>query len=392
MNHAVWALTGYGTSYFNRFVRGFALLLLLSALACRSRPLTVPEVPKEGPTIQDPWFGAGVHLAPHPRVDLAWAAPALDLRGQAVDLAAWEVPGTPGPGIQAGEYWTTKRDLVTHLLQDLAAEGIVLAQQPKPPPGTPAAYRIHGRVLAFDRQARVAAKTGQILGNIVLVPIDLVGIFTGHEPIFIGPVSGYRTGVLFQVKVVDLRTNGTVLALQSRTDFKSLEAPTDLVTAIWNLSGGEMAARDWWPTQELHKAGGDQVWFRPGLNLQGVRIRCLAWLPDFRLNGKVKERDLERNLQPIRMPRLLVESNDGIPGLNLSETEGTLYLQGLCPGPEGANLPTCRVKLWDPATGQVVGLMQVSKGFWRTDAEKDWARRIRRQLRAQSPNEIQPKH
>jgi hypothetical protein len=276
---------------------------------------------------------------------------------------------------------------VTQFVQALAAEGIALTQQMSIPAEVPPAYRVQGRVLAFDRQTRVAAKAGQIIGNIALVPVNLALLLltNGHmnQLLFIGNVSGYRTEVLYQAKVVNLKTQTTVLALQSWMDFQSLQAPISLPATIWTLGGGEVAMRDWWPGQSLHEEDGDQVWFQPGLDLSGTRIRCLRWLPGPTLDAKVAERDLAMGLQATRMPRLLAAAERDGTGPALSETEGSLYLQGLCPGPEPWRARTCRVKLWDPATGQVVGLMQVSKGFWRSHTEGDWVRRIQRHLRNQ---------
>jgi hypothetical protein len=162
----------------------------------------------------------------------------------------------------------------------------------------------------------------------------------------------------------------------------------ELAEAIWDLSGGAAEARNGWPDQELSEVGGDKVWFKPGLDLRGVHIRCLDWYPSFPPRSKVREKEIERGLSSGMPGRLAGEPDGGMPGPVLSEHQGSLFLRGLCVE-AGHGIPpgTCRVKLWDSATGEAVGLMQVSKGFWRTDARKDWARRILRQLRAQHPGE-----
>jgi len=361
------------------------LVILLMFPACHPPPSTLPQGSKEQPVLQDPaWFGEGVRPAPLGRVPFAWARPGLDLRGQPMELAPWEVAAAPPPGAGAGGPWTTKRDQVTQVLQVLAAEGFALAQQWSPPGAAPPVYRVQGRVLAFDRQARVAAKAGQVAGNIALVPVNLALLLLSNgalnQPLFISGVSGYRTDVLFQVKAVDLRTGGTVLALQDRLDFKSLQSPTSLPAAIWELAGRPAAEATWWPARELHEADGDKVWFSSGLDLSQARIHCLRWLPGQSLDSELGEKELKWGLQANRMPRKLAEPEAEKGGPTLSETEGTLFLQGEA---QPRNGPICRVRLWDPATGQVLGLMQVSKGFWRTDIEKDWARRIRKHLRSQ---------
>ena len=361
----------------------------LESLPPKTMPAKVPDATRVVPRLQDPaWFGEGVTFAPEPWADFAWARPDLDLRGQAVELAPWEVPAAPPTGDKATEAWKAKRDRVTQLLQQLVVEGLSLAQQVKPPPGSSPTYRLQGRVLAFDRQTRVAAKTGQVMGNIVLVPVNLILVVAlngaMHDIFLIRDVSGYHTEVLYQVKVVDLRTQSTVLALQSWLDFKSLEAPTHLRSAIWALTGGEAARRTWWPPlHAMEKKDGDQVWFKPGLDLRQARILCLPWMPEETLQAKVREKDLDRGLQATRMPGLLADPGGNMVGPWLSEAEGTLFLQGECPGPERMASLGCRVKLWDPGTGEVLGLLQVRKGFWRSNVEKDWVRRIRRHLQAQ---------
>jgi len=381
-------MTAHGLGAPARYVRSMALLLLLPLLACHPRPTAVFEAQQEHLGAPDPWFGEGVRLEPGTQVDLAWAAPGLSLSGQAVELAGWEAPAAPGPGLKAEHGWIAERDLVTRVLQTLATDSIGLAQVPKPPDGTPAAYRLEGRVLAFGREARVAAKTGQFLGNLILVPVT--GLLFGGVAPGIQGISGYQTEVLFQVKVVDLRTQDTVLAVHSRKNFKSLEAPVEVAAALWKLSGGEAAAHHWWPAQELSEIDGDYVWFRPGMDMRGTRIRCLPWLPDYSRSAQVREKDIRRGL-PTRMPSLLVaEAPAGQPGPVLSEGAGDLYLQGHCDAFQGRGQSlSCRVKVWDPATGEVVGLMQVTKGFWQRNIEQDWARRIVHQLVAHKPNEDQ---
>ncbi len=366
------------------FLLGLACSLVLAVMACQTAPTTVPQVRREPPALQDPtWFGEGVQLVPSGTVDFAWAPPNLDLRGQAIELAAWEVPATPPQGGEASKDWRDKRERVTQLLQAFTTEGIALAQQMTVPVEVPAAYRVQGRILSFDRQARVAEKAGQFLGNIVLVPVNLAVLLATRgamfPPFFIGRVSGYRTEVLCQVKVVDLVTQRTVLGLQSWLDFKSLETPARLQATLWKLCGGEAMAKDWWPSQKLQRQDGDEVWFQPGLDLSRASIRCLRWLPGPSLQGVFGEGDLERRLQANRMPSLLAEPQDDETGPFLSETKGSLYLQVSEPWAKD----TCWAKLWDPATGQVLGLMEVTKGFWSSDKHQDWARRIRRHLRAQ---------
>ena len=320
------------------------LVILLMFPACHPPPSTLPQGSKEQPVLQDPaWFGEGVRPAPLGRVPFAWARPGLDLRGQPMELAPWEVPAAPPSGAGAGGPWTTKRDQVTQVLQVLAAEGFALAQQWSPPGAAPPVYRVQGRVLAFDRQARVAAKAGQVAGNIALVPVNLALLLLSNgalnQPLFISGVSGYRTDVLFQVKAVDLRTGVTVLALQDRLDFKSLQSPTSLPAAIWELAGGPAAEATWWPARELHEADGDKVWFSSGLDLSQARIHCLRWLPGQSLDSELGEKELKWGLQANRMPRKLAEPEAEKGGPTLSETEGTLFLQGEAQPPKRADLP-----------------------------------------------------
>jgi len=368
-------MTAHGLGALAQVVRGLGLLLLLPVLACHPRPSTVAEA-QQASGDPDGWFGEGVQFQPGSGMELVWAEPGLNLSGQAVEMAEWEAPDAPGPGQEAGPSWIAGRDALVRELRTLTAESIGAAQEPRPPAGTPPAYRLEGRVLAFGKEARVAAKTGQVLGNLVLLPLE-VFITHGAAAAGIEGVSGYRTEVLFQVKLVDLITRRTVLAIHCRRDFKSLEAPVELAAAIWELSGGA----NWWPAQALDEHDGDRVWFRPDLDLRGARIRCLAWLPGYSHRARVREKDIGRGVGH-RMPGLLVDANDeGLAGPILSETAGDLYLQG-----EELQGAVCRAKLWDPATRETLGLMEVGRGLWPTGAGKDWARRILGQLRNQRPD------
>lgn len=373
---------------FSLVTRVIPALLVLGFLACQPLPRTTPEKPRERParaeTVQDPaWFGEGVQLTPHKHVDFAWAATGLNLQGQGVSFAPWEVPATPASGETPGAWWLSQRDKVTKVLQTLALEGVTLTQQLRLPPGSPPAYELRGRILSFDRQTRVGAKVGQTIGNVALVPVNLMLLLFdrgGSNPLvvpFIGGVSGFRTEVLYQVKVVDLRNQRTVLALQSWMDFRSLELPVSLREALWDLGGGPLATPGWWVAANLQEAQGDKVWFAPGLDLTGIRIRCLTWLPGPTLYQVSTESDLWHGLQAVRMPALLADPDGEQPDLKLSDQEGSLHLQGLCPWP-GAR--TCQVKLWDPATGQVMACMEVSAGVLAFDREWTWARKVREHL------------
>lgn len=346
--------------------------------ACR-RPQAegVAPRPPQAASVQDgAWFGEGIAWGPREGLDFVWAAEGLDLRGQPVELAPWTVSGTGPP---------RHREAVVKILQRQAVEGVALAQDMRLPEGSRPAYRLDGRILSFDRRAQVAAKAGQVAFNTLLVPVDasllLLGIASGgggFEKGMIPPiegVAGYRTEALYQVRLQDLRTGRTVLAIQSWVRFDSLHVPSTLRGAVFGLAGGCLELREPTCSEPMAEVDGDQIWCAPDLDLTGIWIRCLNWkggLP----SGAGTEAEERQGLLALRMLDLLVRERED-PRLLLSLEKGTLHLQAESSFVHGKQ---CRVRLWDPGTGRVVCHMVITSGLDGPDLEKDWARRIRRHL------------
>lgn len=368
------------------FKSAFAWPIILGCLACQpveTGPGPVRPRPEQAMQVQDQsWFGEGVAMAPHPHADFAWSASDLSLFGQAVELAPWEVPATPESGEAPTAWWLEQREKVTRILQSLTVQGVRLAQQLRLPEDAPPAYRLQGRILAFDRQTRVGAKVGQSLGNILVVPVNLVLALgsTGGRQMgvpFFGRVSGFRTEVLYQLKLTDLRTQRTVLALQSWMDFRSLHLPVSLREALWDLGGGASATRSWWPAANMKEIQGGLAWFAPDLDLTGIPIRCLNWLPEPTGSLFIRESQLDSRLQALALPALLASKDPDDPDLLLSEREGSLYLQGQAFGPKTG---TCQVKLWDSASGRVLACLELTTGPLSFNPARDWVEQIRELL------------
>lgn len=357
--------------------------ILLSLLACRKPQVEASGArPIQAAAVQDPaWFGEGIDWSPRLGLDFAWAAEGLDVRGKSVELAPWTVVAGGPP---------RHRESVVQILQRQAVEGVALAQEMQVPAGNPPAYRLEGRILSLDRRTRVGAKAGQVAYNTLLVPVDatliLLAIASGGGGMQKGmimpmeDVPGYRTEVLYQVRLQDLATGRPVLAIQSWARFDSLHVPRTLRGVIFTLAGGSQNPLEFETSESLVEEGGDQLWWAPGLDLTGAWIRCLNWKGED-LWGEATEAQERQGLLAIRMPDLLIGEREDAR-LLLSRDRGTLFLQAGYPLVRGKQ---CRVKLWDSETGRVLGRMVITSGRDGPELEKDWARRIRRHLAGRIP-------